>query len=379
MLLSSSLLSWGQTAPAFPAGNDEVVQLLQSLANAPGPPGFEEPVRKIMVQHMKPLSDKLSYDGLGSVIAVQGASGPRIMLDAHMDELGGVVRRITPDGLLTMQMLGGWLDQALVDQRWVIVGARGPVQAITGIRDVHILPQDERNRVFPRDSVFLDVGARSAAEVKALGISVGDPVAPDSPFEVLNGTQNYLGKGWDDRVGCAVVLEVMKRLAHAPHPNQIFYVATVQEEIGLRGAQSSSAVVKPEIGIALEGGVVRDAPGVRPEEAQEYLGAGPGLFLYDSSELPNRKFVELVKQVAREKNIPLQLDLIQGYGDDSAEIQRSNGGVPTVNLTVPVRFTHSHNGIINRADFDRTVDLVVGLLQALDAKTAANLRDFTPQ
>ena len=137
-------------------------------------------------------------------------------------------------------------------------------------------------------------------------------------------------------------------------------------------------VVKPEIGIALEAGVTRDAPKVGPEEAQEVLGAGPVIFLYDSSELPNRKMVALVKQVARDKNIPLQTDVIQGYGDDSAEIQKSNGGVPTVNMLAPVRYTHAHNGIMNRADFDRLVDLLVALLQSLDANQVRNLRDFTP-
>jgi endoglucanase len=192
-------------------------------------------------------------------------------------------------------------------------------------------------------------------------------------------TQNYLGKGWDDRVGCAVVIEAMKKLAHAPHPNQIFWVATVQEEIGLRGAHTSSEIVKPEIGIAIEGGVTRDAPGVHPEEAQELLGGGPAIFLYDSSELPNLKLVALVKQTAKEKSIPLQTDLIQGYGDDSAEIQKSNGGAPTVNMVVPVRYTHSHNGIMNRGDFDKMVELLVAVLQKLDAKTVVNLRDFTPQ
>lgn len=357
---------------------DATQQLLQQLADAPGAPGFEEPVRKIMVERMKPLSDKLSYDGLGSVIAVQGSSGPRIMVDAHMDELGGVIRRITPDGYLTMQMLGGWFDQALVDQRWTIIGSRGPVRAMTGIRDIHIVPADERNKVFPRDSLMLDVGAKNAAEVAAMGLEPGDPVAPDAPFEVMNGTQNYLGKAWDDRVGCAVLIAAMQKLAHAPHPNQIFWVATVQEEVGLRGAHTASDVVKPEIGIAIEGGVTRDAPGVRPEEAQELLGGGPALFLYDSSELPNRKLVALVKQVSKQKNIPLQMDLIQGYGDDSAEIQKANGGAPTVNLVVPVRYTHSHNGIINRGDFDKMVDLLVATLQSLDARTVANLRDFTP-
>jgi putative aminopeptidase FrvX len=372
-----SVSALSQTRPSSSAG-DETVKLLQALADAPGPSGFEEPVRKIMVDRMKPLSDKLSYDGLGSVIAVQGSSGPRIMVDAHMDELGGMIRRVTNDGNLTMQMLGGWLDQALVDQRWIIIGSKGPVHAITGIRDIHIVPQEERTKVYPRDSVFLDVGAKNAAEVAAMGIAPGDPVVPDAPFAVMNGTQNYLGKGWDDRVGCAVVVAAMQKMAKIAHPNQIYWVATVQEEIGLRGAHTAADVVKPEIGIAIEGGVTRDAPGVHPEEAQELLGAGPAIFLYDSSAIANRKFVSLVKQVAKEKNIPLQADLIQGYGDDSAEIQKSNGGVPTVNMVVPVRYTHSHNGIMNRGDFDHMVDLLVAILQGLDAKAVANLRDFTP-
>jgi putative aminopeptidase FrvX len=383
LLLLAISASFAQSHSPVTSG-DETQQLLQSLADAPGPSGFEEPVRKIMVERMKPLSEKLSYDGLGSVIAAQGSSGPRIMVDAHMDELGGVVRRVSNDGYLTMQMLGGWLDQALVDQRWTILGAKGPVRAITGIRDIHILPQEERTKVFPRDSIFLDVGAKNAAEVAALGLEPGDPVVPDAPFAVMNGAQNYqnqnyLGKAWDDRVGCAVVIEAMKKLAHTPHPNQIFWVATVQEEIGVRGAHTSSDLVKPEIGIAIEGGVTRDAPGVHPEEAQELLGGGPAIFLYDSSALPNRKLVSLIKQTAKEKAIPLQSELIQGYGDDSSEMQKSNGGAPTVNVVVPVRYTHSHNGIMNRGDFDKMVDLLVAVLQKLDAKTVANLRDFTPQ
>src|ERR1043166_4565287 len=377
VLLMIAATCFAQSRPT--TSGDETQQLLQALADAPGPSGFEEPVRKIMVERMKPLSAKLSYDGLGSVIAVQGMSGPRIMVDAHMDELGGMIRRVTNDGYLTMQMLGGWLDQALVDQRWTIIGSKGPVRAITGIRDVHIVPQEERGKVYPREWIFLDVGAKNAAEVVAMGLEPGDPVVPDAPFAVMNGTQNYLGKGWDDRVGCAVVIEAMKKLAHAPHPNQIFWVATVQEELGVRGAHTSSEIVKPEIGIAIEGGVTRDAPGVHPEEEQERLGDGPAIFLYDSSALPNLKLVSLIKQTAKERAIPLQNEVIQGYGDDSSEMQKSNGGAPTGNMVVPVRYPHSHNGIMNRGDFDKMVDLLVAVLQKLDAKTVANLRDFTPQ
>jgi putative aminopeptidase FrvX len=363
-------------APA--RAQDRIVSLLQQITDTPGPPGFEEPIRKVMVDAMKPYASSLTFDGLGSIIATQGTQGPRVMVDAHMDELGGVVRRVTPRGFLTMQMLGGWLDQALVDQRWIIVGSKGPVRAVTGIRDIHVVPAEERTRVYPRDSLFLDVGATSEAEVAAMGLAPGDPVVPDAPFTVLNGTDNYLAKGWDDRVGCAVVVEAMRRLATAPHPNQILWTITVQEEIGLRGAESAAAVVKPELALALEGGITGDVFPGHPEETQVRLGGGPGIFLFDSSALPNRKLTALIKQTAAEKKIRLQTDLVQGYGDDSAELQRSNGGVPTINMVVPIRYTHSHNGIMNRRDFDQMVDLLVAVLQKLDGPTVAKIRDFTP-
>ncbi len=362
-------------APAA-AQQDPVRELLKALSEAAGPPGLEEPVRALVLERMRPLADEITFDGLGSVIASQGSGGPRVMLDAHLDELGGMVRRVRADGFLSMQMLGGWLDQALVDQRWIIMGSKGPVHAVMGIRDVHVVPAEERGRVFPRDGLFLDVGARSADEVKALGVGPGDAVVPDAPFEELNGTGRYMGKAWDDRVGMAVLLEAMRRLAGESHPNRIFYAATVQEEVGLRGAHTAADAVRPDVGIALEGGVAGDAPGARPEETQARLGAGPGLFLYDSSQMPNQKFVALVRATASKLGLPLQLDLVQGYGDDSAEIQKSNGGVPTVNIVVPVRYTHAHNGVMDRKDFDQTVDLVVGLLKALDAATVADLRDF---
>lgn len=366
-----------QTSDA-PSSQDPVIQLFKKLTSAPGPSGFEEPVTKIMVDEMKPYADRITYDGLGSMIAVQGGSGPRIMLDAHMDELGGLIRRITPDGFLSMQMLGGWFDQALVDQRWWIVGSKGPVLAVTGIRDVHIAAPEERSKVFPRDSLFLDIGAKSAQQVHDMGVEPGDPVVPDSPFEILNGTQNYLAKAWDDRIGLAVMIEVAHRLAHSPHANQIFYASTVQEEIGMRGAQTAADVIKPDVAIALEVGIVKDVPGVKPEEAQEVLGGGPAVFLWDFSELPNRKLVAFIKDTAAANSIPLQYDLISGYGDDSAAIQKSNGGVPTVNLTIPTRYTHSHNGIINRGDFDHTVDLVTALVKKLDAAEVSKLRNFAP-
>jgi len=360
-------------------GQDRTADLLRQLADAAGPSGFEEPVRSVMVAAMRPFADSLRFDGMGSILARQGSTGPTIMVDAHMDELGGVIRRVTPNGLLTMQMLGGWLDQALVDQRWIIIGSKGPVHAVTGIRDVHVVPTEERTRVYSRDSLYLDVGVRTADEVKQLGISPGDPVVPDSPFLVLGGGNNYLGKAWDDRVGCAVIVEVMRRLAGLPHPNQVVYAITTQEEIGLRGAHTAADAVKPDLGLALEAGITGDVFPGKPEETQAKLGAGPGIFVYNSSELPNRRLVTFVKGAAEKLKIPLQLDLVQGYGDDSAEIQKSNGGVPTVCLVLPVRYTHAHNGIMNRQDFDQMVELMIELLRSLDTTAVGRIRSFADQ
>jgi putative aminopeptidase FrvX len=357
---------------------DPTITLLQRLSDAPGTAGAEDPVRAIIVSELKPISSEpVRYDGMGSTIFELGTSGPRIMIDAHMDELGGMVRRIAPNGQLTMEMLGGWLDQALPDQRWIILGSKGPVEAVTGIRDIHVITPPERNEVIPRNNIFLDIGASNPAQAAALGIEPGDPIVPDSKFTILNGTGNYLGKAWDDRIGCAVLVQAMQRLAKLPHPNQLFFVATTQEEIGLRGARTAANMVHPDLGFAIEGGIANDQGG-HPEETQAHLGDGPGIFLYDSSAIPNRKLVTFVRATAKENNIPLQLDLVQGYGDDSAEIQESGTGAPTLNIVVPVRYTHAHNGIVNRHDFDRTVDLMVDLLQHLDAKTVTQIRDFTP-
>ncbi len=368
-----------QTPPTTsPQSHDRVVQLLKELTEAPGPPGYEEAVRKIMAERMHPFADSITYDGLGSIIAQQGNSGPRIMLDAHMDELGGMVRRIRPDGFISMQMLGYWLSAALPDQRWMILGSKGPVPAVTDIWDAHIAPHDAQGHPQQQD-LFLDTGARSAAEVQALGISPGDPVAPVSDFAVLVNNR-YVAKAWDDRVGCAVMLEVMRRLAKSPHPNQVFYAGTVQEEGGIemRGAATSARIINPDIGFSLEVGIPNDVPGPGPEAAQEVLGGGPGMMLYTFSELPNRNLVAHVKKIAADQHIPLQFDFVPGFGDDAGAIKLNNSGVPVTTVLVPARSTHAHNGIIDRADFDRTVDLMVALIQSLDAATVARIKSFAP-
>jgi putative aminopeptidase FrvX len=358
---------------AVASAQDRVVDLMKQFTQAPGPPGAEGPVRKLFVESMKPYADKIMFDGLGSVIAQQGTSGPKIMVDAHMDELGGMVRHIRPDGYISVQMLGYWLQQALADQRWMVIGSKGPVLAVTELLDAHVAG----GRATTSTEYFLDVGARNAADVTALGISPGDPMVPVSDFAILP-NQRYLAKAWDDRIGCVAMVEAIRRLHGQPHENQIFYTATIQEEgsTEMRGAITSAHIINPDIGIALEVGITNDTPGNKPEAALETLGGGPGIMMYSFSEYPNRNLVHFVEQVAAENHIPLQLDFVEGFGDDAGAIKLNGSGVPVTTLLVPTRSTHTHNGIIDRADFDRTVDLLVLLLQRLDASTVARIKNF---
>lgn len=358
---------------------DNVESLLEELTNAYGPSGFEGPVRAIMQRELSTLCSHIETDGIGSLMARLGEDGgaPRIMMAAHMDEVGLMVKFVTPEGYVRFQPLGGWLDQALINQRWVILTRNGPVPGVTGVKTPHVMTTEARNQLFRREQMFIDVGATSLQDAEErLGIRPGDPVAPDSRFTPLSGGSLYLAKAWDDRVGLAVMVETMRRLQATPLPNTLYAVATVQEEVGLRGAQTSSYHIEPDIGINLEGGVAGDYPGITQEESQERVGHGPAIFLHDTSMLPNLKLRDLFIDVAKENGIPLQFDVLSGYGEDGAEIQRSRSGVPTVNIAVPTRYLHSHHGIISRQDFDRTLELIVAVVQRLDAATVQRLKSF---
>ena len=358
----------------------DVEQLLAELSNAAGPSGFEGPVRAVVRRELEPLADALETDGLGSLMARLGPEErrPRVMLTAHMDELGLMVRRITPEGYVKFQTLGGWLDQALINQRWIIQTHLGPVPGITGIKTVHVMEPEARQKLFTRGDMFIDIGARDKDDAEQrLGVRPGDPVSPDSTFARLAGGDLYLGKAWDDRVGLGVMIEVMRALhEQPPAAATTFAVATVQEEVGLRGAETSAYAIGPDIGINLESGVAGDYPGITPDEAQEHLGGGPSLFLHDSSMLPNLRLRDFVVEVAGSLGIPVQFNVLTGYGQDGAAMQRSRGGAPAINIAVPTRYLHSHNGLIARSDVDAAIRLVTEVVRRLDGDTVAALRRF---
>jgi len=372
LFLCPALLAQGQP-------KDRVGRLLEELSNAPGPSGFEGPVREIITRELRGAGLEVATDGLGSVIGVLHGSSesPRIMLAAHMDEVGAMVRYVTPEGMVKFQLLGGWLDQALVDQRWTILTSKGPVMAISGLRSVHITPSEERSRVTPRDDVFLDVGVRSKEEAESVGIRPGDAVVPASSFAALP-SGRYIGKAMDDRVGCMMLLETLRRLKEQAikTPNTIYFVGTVQEEVGLRGAHTAAAIVKPDVGISLEAGIAADHPGGKPDWAQERLGAGPVIYLADAAMLVNLRLRDFFQRVAGENNTPLQTEVTTAGAEDSAELQRYGAGKPSVNFAVATRYLHSHNSEIERSDLDQAVNLLMKVLPRLDAKTVAEISRF---
>jgi putative aminopeptidase FrvX len=290
-----------------------------------------------------------------------------------------MVQYITADGFIRIKTLGGVLEQALPDQRWTILGRNGPVVAVTGLRTTHVLPAAQRTSVWSLEDTFLDVGATSREEVERMGIRPGDGIAPKSEFFVMaNG--RYAGKAWDDRVGLGVMIAAARRIRAEglKVPAQVVWVATTQEEIGLRGAQTAVDKARPELGISIEAGVSADYPAIGPTQAQERLGGGPGIFLLDNSMIPNRKLRDFFFDVAAQARIPLQPNVLTGYGEDGAEIQRYDTGRATVNMTVPTRYLHGHTGVIQRSDFDRAVELLLQVLTRLDAKTVTELSSFAP-
>ena len=223
--------------------------------------------------------------------------------------------------------------------------------------------------------MYIDVGATSLAEIKELGISPGDPIVPICPFTVLGNGKTYLAKAFDDRVGCALFIEVIKSLTKEKHPNTVYGVGTVQEEVGLRGARTSSWVVEPDVGLTMEVGVAGDVPDVKKEDAQGRLGKGPVIVIRDGSMVPNLKLRDLFIDTAEKLGIPYQFDILERGGTDSGAIHLHRRGVPNLVIAVPTRHIHSHAGILYRDDFDHAVKLVTAVVKNLDTDIVTRLTE----
>jgi len=351
---------------------DRSLSFLKELVDAHGVPGFEDDVAVVMQKYMKGVGP-FSKDRLGSFICEKKGDpkGPKVMLAGHLDEVGFMVRSITKDGFVKFLPLGGWWGHVVLGQRLIIKTRQGDVLGVVGSKPPHELRDEDRKKVLEIKDMYIDVGASGDWDMhKKLDIRPGDPIVPDSAFAIMANPDLLLAKAWDNRIGCAIAAETAKRLVGQKHPNILYAVATVQEEVGLRGAKTSASKIRPDVAFALDVGIAHDTPGT---EGDEKLGGGPLVVIYDATSIPNRRLRDLVIDVAKSAKIPLQFEAVERGGTDAGRIHLSGEGVPSISMGIPARYIHSHVSIISRRDYEAAVKLLVLLVKRLDRKTVDGL------
>jgi endoglucanase len=354
---------------------DKTEILLQEITDACGTSGYENAAREVMARHMKDYAE-ISYDKLGSIIGKKKgrADSPRVAVVGHLDEIGFMVKESTRTGYIKFLPLGGWWGHVALAQRVRIMTSKGPVLGVVGSTPPHLLEPKEREKVLKISDMFIDVGVMNKYDItKKLGIRVGDPIIPDSQFTIMNHNKMYMAKAFDNRVCCAMVIEILQKFHKTAHPNTIYGIGTVQEEVGLRGARTAAHVTDPDVAIILDVNIARDIPPETDYRISEKLGGGPGILVYDHGMIPNQRLRQLVIGTAEEKNIPYHLSSMERGATDGGSIHLSRSGVPTVCIGLPTRYIHSHNGIIYRKDYDNTVRLTIEIVRKLNHKTVESL------
>ncbi len=352
------------------------VELLRKLSQAHGAPGQENEVRRIFRSE---LGEGVFTDRAGNIFCERkGSSGyPRILIPAHMDEVGLIVQTIMDDGLIRFHVLGGWWAHTLLAKRVRIRTREGvEIPGVIGAKPPHFLSEAERQKVMEIENMFIDVGARDAGEVLSFGIRIGDSVVPDSPFVRMRNPDLLLSKAFDDRAGLSLIVHAALETAKMSHPNTIIFAGTVQEEVGTRGAKAAASSANPDLAIVTEGSPADDLPGTGKQERQAAIGLGPQIRFMDSSAIMNREFTEFVIGTAEKNGIPYQLAVRRTGGTDAAPIHLHASGVPTVVVAVPSRYVHTHNTIIDISDYLNALKLILKLVETIDGDTAGRIGSF---
>ncbi len=250
------------------------------------------------------------------------------------------------------------------------------IHGVIGSKPPHVLTQEVRNKPYDVKDMFIDIGATSEEEAKGWGLRPGDMITPYIEYKRMNDSKFLLAKAWDNRVGTAVSLRVLENLAKEGHHNCLFAGSDVMEEVGLRGARTSTHLVNPDIAIALDTGTAGDTPGMTPKEADSVLGKGPQVLIFDASMIPHKKLLNFVTNVAEELEIPFQYTVIAGGGTDAGMMHLTRNGVPSIAITVPVRYLHSHTSVIHEDDYLNTVKLVTEVVRRLDGEAVKELLSY---
>lgn len=333
--------------------------LLKRLTEASGLPGMEGEVRDLIRAEIKGLVDEIRTDALGNLITFKKGTktGPVVMLAAHMDEVGMMVTFLQKNGLIRFKPLGGVDPRVLVSKK-VVIG-KNKVPGVLGSKPIHLQSPDERKTAIPLDKLYIDIGAKSKEEAEKL-VEIGDPILFDTTYaEVGDGCAK--AKAFDDRIGCAVIIEILKRNPELP----VYAVFTVQEEVGVRGASVAAHDLDVDFAMVFEGTTASDVPNMDERQYSTSLGEGPAISLMDAGMIANRKMVQELIDVAQENQLPYQFRRTAFGGTDAGRIHLTKEGIPACVLSVPTRYIHSPVSLIKLNDYHTLIELVDKYLQKI--------------
>lgn len=354
---------------------NEEMKMLKELSEVNGISGSEKEVVKVFRKYAEPYASRIEYDKLGSSIAYhQGKEGePVVMIAGHMDEVGFLVARIEDNGMLRLHPIGGWWNHVVLAEVMTVTTRSGKEYiGVTGAQPPHGLPAEARAKVLETKDLYLDLGVKDAKAIAELGIRIGDTVTPKTDFRVLNDGKTLLGKAWDDRIGVAVALEVLKNLHGVDTDATIASCGTVQEEVGLRGARTCAYHVKPDIAFALDVTMSYDLPGSPKLDTK--LGNGVALSVCDGSVIGHRGLFDFVEDIAKKHHVRYTYDMLTAGGTDSGEIHKQYDGIITMTISLPCRYFHSHVSLIDIDDFHEAVKLLTEVCKAINKKTLEDLK-----
>lgn len=350
------------------------IKLLQQLCEASAVSGDEQEVRTLLINTLEPCVDEITFDGLGSFVARKGHQGPKVAVVGHMDEVGFMVTHIDESGFLRFTTIGSWWSQSMLNHRVTVRTRKGEkIPGVIGSVAPHALTEKQKQQPLTFDEMFIDIGANSRQEVKTRGIEIGDFISPEANFARW-GEDKIVGKALDNRVGCALMAELLQTV---DNPNITLYgVGSVEEEVGLRGAQTSAEHIKPDVVIVLDTAVAGDVPGIDNIKYPLKLGDGPGLMLFDKRYFPNQPLVAALRKIAENQHLPLQFSTMKTGATDGGRYNVMGGGRPVVALCLPTRYLHANSGMISKTDYNTLFALIRELLNSLTAEHVGALTDF---
>jgi endoglucanase len=343
----------------------ELKTLLEKFTNAHGISGSEDNIRELLEMELEPYVDTIRRDIMGNLIATKKGEGPTIMLAAHMDEIGFMVKYIDDNGFLRFIGIGGWFDQTILNQRVIVHGKKGSIPGVIGSKPPHLMKEEDKKKPVKMEDMFIDIGAKDREDAENLGIEIGVPVSMDREFVALaNGKVS--SKAFDDRVGLVILIEIMRRLSRHKIEANIYAVGTVQEEVGLKGARTCAFGICPTLALALDTTVPGDYPGINKTESALELGKGPVITIADASGrglIANPQILRWLKDAANEHKIPYQLGVGSGGTTDATSIHLTKEGIPTGTVSIPTRYIHSPVEVLDIADVEACISLVVRAIE----------------